>query len=78
MRAVREFKPRGNCADGLVCFSQALCSLFQAEGHAIVKKAQTGVFIYNAVEIIAAVIKKLFHLRTRHATVAFLKEPCNT
>ena len=78
MRSVREFQPRGNRADGLVCFSQALCNLFQAEGHAIVKKAQTGVFIHDAVEIIAAVIKKLFQLRARHAAVAFLKESCNT
>ena len=77
MCAVREFKPRGNCADGLVCFRQTLCNLFQAKGHAVVKKAQTSVFINDTVEIIAAVIKKLFHFRARHAAVAFLKESCN-
>lgn len=78
MRAVREFKPRGNCADGLVCFRQALCNFFQTEGHTVVEKTQAGVFIYDAVEIIAAVIKKLFHFRARHAAVAFLEKPCNT
>lgn len=74
MRAVCKFQAGGNRADGFVRLRQALCNFFQTEGHAVVVQALIGVFIRDAIQVITAVMEKLFQLRAGHAAVALLEE----
>lgn len=74
VRAVCEFQSGSYGADGFRCLRQALGRLFQAESHTVIKETHIGELVDDTVQIIAAVMKPLFHLRARHAAVAFLKE----
>ena len=78
MRTVCKFQPGGDRADGFVRLGQTLRNLFQAEGHAVVVETLTGVFISNAIQVIAAVIEKLLQLCAGHAAITFLEKPCDT
>ena len=78
MRTVCKFQPGGDRADGFVRLRQALRNFFQTEGHAVVVETLTGVFISNAIQVIATVIEKLLQLRAGHAAVTFLEKPCDT
>ena len=77
MRTVCKFQPGSNRADGFVRLGQALRNFFQTEGHAVVVETLTGVFISNAIQVIATVIEKLLQLRAGHAAVTFLEKPCD-
>lgn len=46
----------------------------ETEGHTVVKQAHAGIFFYNGVEVVAAVVKRALQLRAGHTAVGVLHQ----
>ena len=72
--AVGEFELQGDLADGKRCFPQQPFSLLETEGHAVIKKAQTGAPLDDGIEVAPIVIQKPCQFTTGQPTIGILQQ----
>ena len=74
MGAVGEIQLRRDLLHRPVGIGQQLAGVVHAEFHSVIKQAQPGMAHHHRIEIVSAVIQRLFQRRAGHAAVGILQQ----